>query len=92
MQLEINSALNAQLSTFPESDRKRILRALIGFIDDPYSRNPKVTKVASDLQLRQIKISPKLRALVRLEEDKVVVLAVMRPSQLARYLGRRLAN
>jgi mRNA-degrading endonuclease RelE of RelBE toxin-antitoxin system len=92
VQFEINSAIRAQLSTLPKSDQTRFERELGRLAENPQSPSPTKRRVSPDRDLWELRISPQLRALVRIKNDKVVVLAVVRHDQLARYLRGKLTN
>ncbi len=82
MQLEINSAIKAQLSTLPKADQSRAERVLRRVAENPRSPSSIKKRLTSDPNLLLVKLDPKLRALVRIEDGKVRVLAVARQDQL----------
>jgi len=86
MELEMNSAIKAQLSTLSKLDRARTERVLKRVAEDPHMPPSIKSRLNSDPNLWQVRISPTLRALVRIANGKVIVLAVARHDELKRYL------
>jgi mRNA-degrading endonuclease RelE of RelBE toxin-antitoxin system len=82
---EANSAVQAQLSTLPTSDQLLTQRALTRLAENPNSSTPIKKRLGLDHDLWEVKISPQLRALVRIEHDKLTVLAIARHDEIARY-------
>jgi mRNA-degrading endonuclease RelE of RelBE toxin-antitoxin system len=82
MQLEINRAIKAQLSTLSKADQSRAERVLKRVAENPQSPSSIKKRLASDPNLWLVRLNPKLRALVRIEDSKVTVLAVARQDQL----------
>jgi hypothetical protein len=87
----VNSAIKAQLSTLPESEQvqtdvmlQRLAREFPGL--------PNLKPLPAASNLWELRISSRLRALVRIENDQANVLAVARPDQLQRYWRRELAS
>jgi mRNA-degrading endonuclease RelE of RelBE toxin-antitoxin system len=93
MQLEANSALQAQISTLPPNDRLRTQSALARLAENPNSSSPTKRRLSSsDPGLWEVKIGPQLRALVRIEHEKVILLAVARKDEIKRYLQAGLGD
>jgi mRNA-degrading endonuclease RelE of RelBE toxin-antitoxin system len=90
--LEANSAVQKQLSTLPPPDQSRTQRALTRLVENPDSSSPVKRRVSADSDLWEVKISPQLRALVRIERDTITVLAVARHDELEQYLHGRLGH
>ena len=86
MELEINSAIKAQLSTLPKVDQLRAERVLKRVAENPHVPASIKSRLTSDPNLWQVRISPKLRALVKITNGRVTVVAVARHDQLKRYL------
>jgi mRNA-degrading endonuclease RelE of RelBE toxin-antitoxin system len=89
VQFEINIAIRAQLSTLPKSDQMRFERELGRLAENPQSPSPGKKRVSADRDLWELRISPKLHALVRIKRDKITVLAVVQKAELERYLRRK---
>jgi hypothetical protein len=106
MEVVMNSAIKAQVSTLPETDQVKLetmLRRLAPTkIDPPSKTEPPLGKIKSipeDLRdPGRVRIgdarqspprtpyrTPQLRALLKIENDRIEVVAVARPDQLKRY-------
>jgi mRNA-degrading endonuclease RelE of RelBE toxin-antitoxin system len=86
MELEINSAIKAQLSTLPKADQSRAERVLKRVAENPRSPSSIKRRLTSDPDLWLVRLNPKLRALVRIADTKMTVLAVARDDQLMQDL------
>jgi len=85
MSISANTAINSQLATLPESDREHLISLLQALANDPFSLGQRATPLPSDNSLFEVRVSSRLRALVRLTESGVEILAVARPDQLMHY-------
>jgi hypothetical protein len=84
MELLINSAIKAQLSTMPDADQRATETAFHRLAEE-FPNVPDLRKVGKDSNLWELNITPCLLALVRIENGRVEVLAVMRLEQLQHY-------
>ena len=91
MELLINSAIKAQLSTMPDSDQLKTEAALHSLTQE-FPNVPGLRRVGADGNLWELSITFRLRAFLRVESDRAEVIAVVRPDQLQRYLRRELAG
>jgi len=80
-----NTAIRAQLSTLPESDQDRVDSMLQKLAQDAKSVRDHLRQIRTDTNLWELRITSRLRALLRIENDRIEVLAVARPDQLNRY-------
>jgi hypothetical protein len=87
-----NTAIKAQLSTLPESDQNIVDSMLKKLAQDSRSVASNLSKVSTGKNLWELQITSHLRALVRIDEDRIEVLAVARPDQLKRYWRSDLAS
>ena len=85
MEVSANSAIKAQLSTLPESDQDRVDSMLKTLAQDPQSLADHLRQVPGDNNLWEVRITSRLRALVRIENNRIEILAIARPDQLDRY-------
>ncbi len=82
MELMINSAIKAQISTMPDADQ-RATETTFRKLAEEFPNVPDLRK--RDDNLWELNITPDLLALVRIESGRVEVLAVMRLEQLQYY-------
>jgi hypothetical protein len=87
-----NTAIKAQLSTLPESDQNSVDSMLKKLAQDTRSVQSNLSKVSTGKNLWELQITSHLRALVRIDEDQIEILAVARPDQLKRYWRPDLAS
>lgn len=85
MEVLANTAIRAQLSTLPESDQDRVDSMLQKLAQDAKSVRDHLRQIRTDTNLWELRITSRLRALLRIENDRIEVLAVARPDQLNRY-------
>jgi mRNA-degrading endonuclease RelE of RelBE toxin-antitoxin system len=85
VRLEANGAVQAQLATLPRLDQARAERALTRLVENPNSSSPVKKRLIQDRNLWSVRISPQLRALVRIDHDKVTLIAIARHDELGRY-------
>jgi len=91
VELLINSAIKAQLSTLPDSDQLKTEAALHRLTQE-FPNLPGLRRLGADGNLWELSITTRLRAFVRVESNRAEVIAVARPDQLQRYLPRELAR
>jgi hypothetical protein len=86
MKISANSAIQSQLSTLPTRDQEHVTSVLSSF--DPARASDHVRKIPNDNNLYEVRITSRLRALVRIRRDldQVELLAVVRPDQIDRYV------
>ncbi|HJU16319.1 MAG TPA: hypothetical protein VJ770_07600 [Stellaceae bacterium] len=82
MELLINSAIKAQISTMPDADQ-HATEAVFHRLAEEFPNVPDLRK--KDGNLWELNITPRLLALVRIESGRVEILAVMRLEQLQHY-------
>jgi hypothetical protein len=87
MELLINSAIKAQISTMPDADQLATETAFHRLAEE-FPNLPDLRK--KDGNLWELNITPDLLALVRVESGRVEVLAVARPEHLQHYRLREL--
>jgi hypothetical protein len=85
IRFEANRAIQAQLATLPPIDQARTQRALMRLVENPDSAKPVRKKLRQGHDLWEVEISPELRALVRIADEKVTVLAIARHDELVSY-------
>jgi mRNA-degrading endonuclease RelE of RelBE toxin-antitoxin system len=83
MEILANSAIQAQLSTMPEADQDRVDSMLQRLAQHPESVRDHLRR--RDDNLWEFRITSRLLALVRIEKDRIELLAVARPDQLDLY-------
>jgi len=94
VELELPTAIRAQLVTLPEDERGAVLARLELLAHDPGGLGTDVRKSRDDADLWAVRLSPQLRALVRVDGNCLRVLAVASRDQLLPYLtpeGRQAA-
>lgn len=94
MELDIPTAIRAQLVTLPDDERSVTLSRLQLLAQDPDRLGTDVHKSTQDAQLWTVRLSGRMRALVRAEGNRLRVLAVAPREQLLPYLapnGKRAA-
>jgi mRNA-degrading endonuclease RelE of RelBE toxin-antitoxin system len=79
----IGSAAQAQISTMPESDQRRIAAILQKLeYEFPDMRGPELFQVRRTGNLWKLRVTPNLLALVQISGDLAIVVAVARQDQL----------
>jgi mRNA-degrading endonuclease RelE of RelBE toxin-antitoxin system len=91
MEVHVNSAIRAQLSTLPDSDQAKT-ESVLQKLRQGLPRTASIRRLRENGNLWEVRITSRLRALLRIESDHVEVLAVARPDQLQRYWRRELAS
>jgi mRNA-degrading endonuclease RelE of RelBE toxin-antitoxin system len=91
MEVHVNSAIRAQLSTLPDSDQAKT-ESILQKLTQGLPRTPNIRRLRGNGDLWELRITSRLRALLRIENDRVEVLAVARPDQLQRYWRRELVS
>ena len=91
VEILVNSATKAQLSTLPESEQIQT-DAMLQRLRQEFPELPNLKKVSAASNLWELQISPRLRAVVQIENDRASVLAVARPDQLQHYWRPELAR
>jgi hypothetical protein len=94
MEPEFSTAIRAQLLTLPEGDGTRALARLMEVVGNPERLAHEGHQSPSDPTLWTIRLSGRLRALVRVEDERVQVLAIAPVDQMTPYLqanGKRVA-
>ncbi len=91
MEIVVNSATKAQLSTLPESVQSQT-HAMFQRLRQEFPELPNLKKVPAASDLWELRISPRLRAVVQIENGRASVLAVARPDQLQHYWRPELAR
>jgi hypothetical protein len=87
--LRINSAVRAQLSTMPALDQSKIIRKLEELaLQLPSKRGLRRISAAAEDDLWELRISSRIRVLIRIANDQFDVLAVARVDQMERYVRR----
>ena len=83
MEILVNSAIEAQLSTMPAADQDRVDSMLQRLAQQPESVRDHRRR--RDDNLWEFRITSRLLALVRIEKDRIELLALARPDQLDFY-------
>jgi hypothetical protein len=94
MELVVPTAISAQLGILPDAEQGAMLSRLQQLAGDPARLGTDVNKSPSDANLWTVRLSGRMRALVRADGDKLRVLAVAPLDQLIPYLepkGQRAA-
>jgi hypothetical protein len=94
VELDVPTAIRAQLVTLPDAERGATLARLELLAQDPDRLGTDVRKSRDDADLWTVRLSPRLRALVRADGNRLRVLAVASRDQLLPYLtpdGQRAA-
>jgi hypothetical protein len=94
MELDVPTAIRAQLVTLSDDERSATLSRLELLAQDPDRLGTDVHNSTQDAQLWTVRLSGRMRALVRAEGNKLRVLAVAPREQLLPYLapnGKRAA-
>ena len=91
MEVNINTPTKIQISTLPKTDRAQTDASLRRLARD-FPKLPNLKRVRPAGNLWELRISPRLRALVQIDNERANVLAVARPDQLRRYWQRELAS
>ncbi|MDB5398159.1 MAG: hypothetical protein QOF70_575 [Acetobacteraceae bacterium] len=94
MELDVPTAIRAQLLTLPDDERSATLSRLQLLALDPDHLGADVHKSTEDAQLWTVRLSVRMRALVRAEGNRLRVLAIAPREQLLPYLasnGKRAA-
>lgn len=86
MQLVVPTAVSAQLGILPDAEHDAMLSRLQQLAGDPARLGSDVQKSPSDADLWTVRLSGRMRALVRVEGDQLRVLAVAPLDQLIPYL------
>lgn len=86
MELDIPTAVRAQLVTLADDERRQTLAQLEALASDPTGLGANVRKSRGDSRLWTVRLSPQMRALVRAEENRLRVLAIATRDQLLPYL------
>ena len=94
MKVSANTAVQSQLSTLPASDQARVASVLNGLFDSQALTTNYVKQIPGDNTLFQVRITERLRALVRIRKDQkqVELLAIARPDQLEHYIKTQRAS
>jgi hypothetical protein len=94
MKISANTAVTSQLSTLPQGDQEHVTSVLSNLLDNSVDTSDRVKRIPTDDTLFEIRITSRLRALVRMREDKeeVELLAIARPDQLERYIKMQRAT
>lgn len=87
MELDVPTAIRAQLVSLPDDEREAILADLRRLAAQPERLRSAAAADASDDGAWVVHLSPQLRALVREDGDHLRVLAVASLDQLRPYLG-----
>jgi hypothetical protein len=87
MELDVPTAIRAQLATLPDDERRATLSRLELLAQDPERLGTDVHKSPQDAQLWTVRLSARMRALVRAEGNRLHVLAVAPREQLLPYLA-----
>jgi hypothetical protein len=87
MELEVPTAIRAQLLTLPDDERIATLSRLHLLAQDPDHLGADVKKSPHDAQLWTVRLSARMRALVRADGNCLHVLAVAPRDQLLPYLA-----
>ena len=94
MELDVPIAIHGQMLTFPEAEKKAMLAQLEELAAHPERPVLDVRKSRSDPGLWTVRLTERVRALLRAEGNRLRVLAVASPEQLRPYLesnGKRVA-
>jgi hypothetical protein len=94
MELDVPTAIRAQLVALQDDERSATLSRLQMLAQDPDGLGTDVHMSAQDAQLWTVRLSGRIRALVRAEGNRLRVLAVAPREQLLPYLapnGKRAA-
>jgi hypothetical protein len=86
MELFVPTAIRAQLVTLPDAERHATLSRLEQLAQDPGRFGPDIWKSKQDAQLWTVRLSGRMRALVRDEGSQLRVLAIAPREQLLPYL------
>jgi hypothetical protein len=86
VELEVPTAIRAQLVTLPDDERGATLARLELLALDPDRLGTDVRRSRDDADLWTVRLSPRLRALVRADGHRLRVLAVASRDQLLPYL------
>lgn len=88
MKITANTAVTSQLSTLARSDQEHVISVLSTLPDNPADASDRVKRIPSDNTLFEIRITSRLRALVRIQKEtsEVELLAIARPDQLEHYM------
>jgi mRNA-degrading endonuclease RelE of RelBE toxin-antitoxin system len=84
MEVILNSAIKAQISTLPASDRAK-LNSRLQKLSPELRPSPNLMRVATANNMWVLRVTPDLRALLQVEDDKITVIAVSRHQQIERY-------
>ena len=87
MELEVPTAIRAQFVTLSDDERSATLSRLEQLARDPEGLGADVTKSRRDAHLWTVRLSARMRALVRAEGNRLHVLAVAPREQLLPYLA-----
>lgn len=86
VELEVPTAIRAQLVTLPDDERGATLARLELLAEDPDRLGADIRKSRDDANLWTVRLSPRLQALVRADGNRLRVLAVASRDQLLPYL------
>ena len=84
MEVILNSAIKAQISTLPASDRAR-LNARLHKLPPVLRPTRSIIRVAGSNNMWVLRVTPDLRALLQVDDDKITVIALSREQQIERY-------
>jgi mRNA-degrading endonuclease RelE of RelBE toxin-antitoxin system len=85
MEVSANTAIQAQLSTLPASDQDRVDSMLKMLAQNPESMATHLKRLTPEKNLWEFRITSRLRALVRIGNERIEILAIARPDQLDQY-------
>jgi Txe/YoeB family toxin of Txe-Axe toxin-antitoxin module len=92
MTIFINSAIQAQISTLPVADQTRIASVLHQLENTPRRIPENVHRLIGQNDLWSARITRNLRAIFRITDDDIYLLAIARPQQVDHYLRNELAD
>jgi hypothetical protein len=94
MELDVPTAIRAQLASLPADERDATWSRLQSLAEDPDGFGSDIHRNKQDRQLWTVHLSARMRALVRADGNRLHVMAVAPREQLLPYLtpgGRRVA-
>lgn len=92
MPVIINSAIQAQISTLPPADQRRLASLLTRLSNNSQAVLKNMNRLAGQENLWSTRITHDLQAVFRIYGENVELLAIARPNQLGSYLRKELAN
>jgi mRNA-degrading endonuclease RelE of RelBE toxin-antitoxin system len=84
MEVILNSAIKAQISTLPVSDQAK-LNSKLQKLSPELRPSRNIIRAAGSNNMWVLRVTPDLRALLQVQNDKITVIAVSRNEQIERY-------